>query len=369
MKACASMLAAVAATAVLVVAPVMVATAAAGRSTGSAVLFKAPLSGAAEVPAAPSSATGVAMALFSDARHLSVAWSFSGLPAPVDLTAGIHLCQAPAGAVGPALMPLTADVTLLAGGTGGCGWSYLALNATTTKALFAGNLYMNIFIKGSPRGGLRGQLRAVLNGAAADEGEVVVGPSEGPGDGFFGEDDDVVGSPVLEVPEASTEVLPEASTVAGFPAEDAPEASALATFPAEDVPEASVDVAESDNDKDTLVGPSDGPTGAGDEEADFELEASTPADFPAVGNPQASEPAAEFDGDEDALVGPSYGPETVDDTTVGFPAVEEPEESKLPASDGDFVGFGSGNTNELPATPTASPNVIATPTPYVVRVE
>lgn len=363
------MVAAVAATAVLAMTPVMVATAAAGRSTGSAVMFKAPLTGAAEVPAAPSSATGVAMALFSDARHLSVAWSFSGLPAPVDMTAGIHLCQAPAGTVGPALAPLTADVVLLAGGTGGCGWSHLALNATMAKALFAGNLYLNVFIKGSPGGGLRGQLRAVITSAAADEGEAVVGPSDGPSDGFFGEDGDNVGLPVSEVPEVSTEEEPEASTVASFPAEDTPEASALVDFPAEDVPEASVDAAESGNDKDTFVGPSDGPTGEGDEGADFELEASTPAGFPTFDSPEASEPAAEFDNDEDPLVGPSDIPATEDDATAGFPAVDEPEASKPPATDGDYVGFGSDDTDGLAATPTAVPDAIATPTPYVVRVE
>lgn len=125
------MVAAVAATATLVAATAAV-SASAGRSTGSAVVFKAPLSGAAEVPPVSSAATGVALALLSDAIHLSVTWSFSGLPTPVDLDVGIHLHEAPAWSNGPVLIPLTADVALKAGGTGGCGWTQVALNSAQT---------------------------------------------------------------------------------------------------------------------------------------------------------------------------------------------------------------------------------------------
>lgn len=358
MKAYSPFVAAIAAAAVAIIAAVTPLAAAtdytasapvAGRSTGSAVMFKAPLSGDAEVPPVPSDASGVALALLSDSVHLSVTWSFSGLPTPVDLNIGIHIHEAPAGQNGPILIPLTDDVVLMAGGTAGCGWSKIALNATQAQALTAGNLYLNIHTEGNPAGALRGQLLPTVS------------PTNGAADG------------PTDIPTESPAVDP---TVV-FPEPDAPEASVPPAFDVE-------------GDEGVLLGPSDGPTtesevSAGIPSVDEPVASSTPAAFGAGDDTTAADDSDDGfegtdddglestdDGDDldgsDDIGGNLAGGQTAPPAPVGGDDDADGAATATPAEAADTDAGAGAADGEYSSAELYSDDGAA-PTPYVVRVE
>ncbi|KAK1868884.1 hypothetical protein I4F81_011366 [Pyropia yezoensis] len=322
------------------------AAAATGRSTGSAVVFKAPLSGAAEVPPVESAAAGVVLALLSDAVHLSVAWSFSGLPTPVDLGVGIHLHEAPAGANGPILVPLTDDAMLTAGGTGGCGWAKVALNASQAEALVAGNLYLNVHTEGNPGGALRGQLRQAVSAAIEAAGPAAAGA---------------------------------------------------------DLPEVTAPAADVDDDGGVAVGATDGPSVGGDEPAGFFPSAEEPDASPAPAAADGGDEDAGFEGNDEgddfgggAPDGGADGGDGLDDDAVagGGNLAGGQTAPPVAADGGDDDDNDDDDDDDDTAAPTVSPTVAAdaegadaggaaggdgasgpypdadaAPTPYVVRVE
>lgn len=114
------------------------------------------LSGAQEVPAVETSATGTATTTLSGST-LTVAGEFSGLSSPVVEIAGSpgHIHQAPAGSNGDVVFPLVVAMTDDTSGT-------FSLNTTLTPeqvaAYNAGEFYINFHTEMNQGGELRGQI-------------------------------------------------------------------------------------------------------------------------------------------------------------------------------------------------------------------
>lgn len=152
------------------VASAIVAVAGLAASTQAAIVtLTANLSGANEVPANPSPATGTAIVTIDT---VSRAWTmdlvFSGLTAPVSVA---HLHRAPVGVNGPVIVGL--DGIALSGGrpswnliapgstslnTGGALNAPFLFPAAELENLLIGNVYVNIHSTAFPGGEVRGNL-------------------------------------------------------------------------------------------------------------------------------------------------------------------------------------------------------------------
>lgn len=114
------------------------------------------LSGAQEVPAVETSATGSATATLSGST-LTVAGEFSGLSSPVVEVARSsgHIHQAPAGSNGDVIFPLVVSMTDDTSGTFSLSTE---LNAEQVTAYNAGEFYLNFHTETNQGGELRGQI-------------------------------------------------------------------------------------------------------------------------------------------------------------------------------------------------------------------
>lgn len=114
------------------------------------------LSGAQEVPAVETSATGTATSTLSGSM-LMVAGEFSGLSSPLVEIAGTpgHVHQAPAGENGDVVFPLTVSST---DGMSGTFSLSTELTPEQLAAYNAGELYLNFHTEMNQGGELRGQL-------------------------------------------------------------------------------------------------------------------------------------------------------------------------------------------------------------------
>ncbi len=114
------------------------------------------LSGAQEVPAVETSATGSATATLSGST-LTVAGELSGLSSPVVEVAGSpgHIHQAPAGSNGDVIFPLVVSMTDDTSGTFSLSTE---LNAEQVTAYNAGEFYLNFHTETNQGGELRGQI-------------------------------------------------------------------------------------------------------------------------------------------------------------------------------------------------------------------
>ena len=114
------------------------------------------LSGAQEVPAVETAATGTATSTLTGTR-LMVAGEFSGLSSPLVEIAGTpgHVHQAPAGENGDVVFPLTVSST---DGVSGTFSLSKELTPEQLAAYTAGELYLNFHTEMHGGGELRGQL-------------------------------------------------------------------------------------------------------------------------------------------------------------------------------------------------------------------
>lgn len=147
-------------------------TAIAGLATSAQaqfITFTAVLSGAQEVPAVSTPATGTATLVLNTVTNaFTIDLQFSGLTAPVTVA---HIHRAPAGTNGPVIIGL--DGMVLSGGRPS--WNLIApgvssfnsggpLNApfafptTEVANLIAGNTYFNVHSSAFPGGEIRGQI-------------------------------------------------------------------------------------------------------------------------------------------------------------------------------------------------------------------
>jgi len=114
--------------------------------------FSANLTGAEEVPAVASAATGVGLVTIdTDRRTLNASVVIAGM---ADTDAHIHV--APPGASGPVVFPLarTPDASV---------WTTrAALTDAQLSALKAGNYYFNVHSAAFPNGEIRGQIQWVM---------------------------------------------------------------------------------------------------------------------------------------------------------------------------------------------------------------
>jgi len=121
----------------------------AGPVAAEVTIYTAVLSGANEVPAVATPATGVATLTLDDSNGFittaPLLLEFSGLRGTQNAA---HIHQAPAGSNGPAIfgLPLGSPVDIL-----------VPLDQVPIASLEAGNLYINIHTDYSPAGELRGQ--------------------------------------------------------------------------------------------------------------------------------------------------------------------------------------------------------------------
>ena len=143
-------------------------------ASAAIVTLQATLSGANEVPANTSTATGSAiMVIDTDTRAFTLDLTFTGLTTPS--RAG-HIHNGAAGTNGPVIFGLDSAATwaLIPGGTSGvtsfttCGpvASPTLFPAAQLANLLAGNNYVNIHSTGIPSGELRGQLVVIPAPAA-----------------------------------------------------------------------------------------------------------------------------------------------------------------------------------------------------------
>jgi hypothetical protein len=114
------------------------------------------LSGAQEVPAVETSATGTATSTLSG-NMLTVAGEFSGLSSPLVEIAGTpgHVHQAPVGENGDVVFPLT---VMSADGMSGSFSLSTELTPEQLAAYNAGEFYVNLHTEMNQGGELRGQL-------------------------------------------------------------------------------------------------------------------------------------------------------------------------------------------------------------------
>jgi uncharacterized protein (TIGR03382 family) len=133
------------------------------------ITFTATLSGAQEVPANTSPATGTATLVLNTVTNaFTIDLQFSGLTAPVTVA---HIHRAAAGVNGPVIIGL--DGMALSGGrptwnlitpgitsfnTGGALNAPFTFPATEVANLVAGNTYFNIHSTNFPGGEIRGQI-------------------------------------------------------------------------------------------------------------------------------------------------------------------------------------------------------------------
>lgn len=130
-----------------------------GEETGEA-LFRAILSGRAEIPANTSQAVGGVLVEYRDGT-LILSGAFSGLESDFnpEIGGGSHLHQANIDENGPVVIPLQATVgTDETRGTFAAGQNTFVLDDAQTAALFDGELYVNIHTDNLTAGEVRGQV-------------------------------------------------------------------------------------------------------------------------------------------------------------------------------------------------------------------
>lgn len=112
------------------------------------VIFTAALSGANEVPANPSQATGKATLTFNQTTNtFNIVTTYSG-----GLTAtGAHIHKGAPGVSGPVIFPFTQLTSPI-------NYTSPALDSLQKADLFAGNYYVNVHSALYPAGEIRGQL-------------------------------------------------------------------------------------------------------------------------------------------------------------------------------------------------------------------
>ncbi|MEX2480342.1 MAG: CHRD domain-containing protein [Gammaproteobacteria bacterium] len=138
---------------------------AAGNAQAAVLEFGALLSGAQEVPANASTATGSAFVLFNDAsKEFTWNLSFNGLSSAIggDGSPTAHVHKAPAGAEGPVEFAIDGSnpgtVVDGTGMTSGIFTGVRILTLAQESALFAGDLYFNLHTELFPGGEIRGQI-------------------------------------------------------------------------------------------------------------------------------------------------------------------------------------------------------------------
>ena len=146
-------------------------------ATCNLLSLTATLSGASEVPANASTATGNAIGTFNTiTNQLDVSVAFNGLSA--NASAG-HIHNAAVGVNGPVIIPF-----IVPSATSGTFTHSSILTTTNAAALLAGNTYVNIHNSTFPGGEVRGQINAVCvantyvwNPGALSGATVTVSPS------------------------------------------------------------------------------------------------------------------------------------------------------------------------------------------------
>ena len=121
-------------------------------------------SGAQEVPANTSSATGTVVGSYDQRSGLlGIKVTYSGLSANAT---SAHIHRAPAGVSGPVIIDF-APLGFTFGAQAGTFSKIILLNASQAADLVAGNLYVNIHNANFPGGEIRAQLNAPLSGLVA----------------------------------------------------------------------------------------------------------------------------------------------------------------------------------------------------------
>jgi hypothetical protein len=120
--------------------------------------FSAVLSGAAEVPAVESIATGRVTAAL-DGTTLTVSGSFSGLASDFDTSIGAHIHSGARGSNGPVVFPLAVALDGdRRGGSFAAEANTLTLTEEQVAALRQGLYYVNVHTETNPAGEIRGRL-------------------------------------------------------------------------------------------------------------------------------------------------------------------------------------------------------------------
>ena len=120
--------------------------------------FTAALSGANEVPANDSKATGTATVTI-DGNQLTFKLDVSN----VEGATMAHIHGAPAGKNGGVLVPLyKSDGAAGFSGTGVLAQGTVTVEPSVVEAIRSGNAYVNVHTKADPRGELRGQLKPAM---------------------------------------------------------------------------------------------------------------------------------------------------------------------------------------------------------------
>ena len=151
-----------------------------GGSAWAAGQFRADLTGAAEVPANNSTATGSAHAkLHDNGTTLRVQLKYSGLSSGVT---GAHVHSGAAGSNGPVLIDLKPALGKTAGGVTNL---VTEIDAGAATQLRDGGLYVNVHTVQYPDGEIRGQLTAHPESAAADPSVVEEAKKDGEADSEY----------------------------------------------------------------------------------------------------------------------------------------------------------------------------------------
>ena len=144
--------------------PIIAAALAAVSTPASAAIFifTGTLSGANEVPANTSTATGNFVATLNDvANSISVVINFAGLTA--NASAGHIHCCVPVGVNGPVVVPFSGFPAAMSGTYSN---NFTGLSAANVNGIKNGLAYINIHNSSFPGGEIRGQLAAVVPEAA-----------------------------------------------------------------------------------------------------------------------------------------------------------------------------------------------------------
>lgn len=146
------------------------ATVASTPASAAIFIFTGTLSGANEVPANASTATGNFVATLNDvANSISVVINFAGLTA--NASAGHIHCCVPVGVNAPVVVPFSGFPAAMSGTYTN---TFTGLSGTNVNGIKNGLAYINIHNASFPGGEIRGQLAAVVP-EAATWGMMIVG--------------------------------------------------------------------------------------------------------------------------------------------------------------------------------------------------
>ena len=117
------------------------------KDSDNTTVFKATLTGASEVPAVTTSATGSATLTYNgDTKMFTAVTTYTGLTPTMG-----HIHKAIAGTNGPVIFPFTSLVSPIT-------LTSSVLTDAQVKALFADSMYVNLHTAAYPGGEIRGQL-------------------------------------------------------------------------------------------------------------------------------------------------------------------------------------------------------------------